>query len=312
MKRRTKRNLIVLTSLFVLLTAAWFGGGIGWLVRKTVLPMFAPRKLGSSFMIYSFESGERFAHESRGFSLLLSPERANAIVNGLLPLGGHFFPPGLVADGLNIQGLWMPRGEKDSSLSVIPVWVSIDKNVGYEPVLKGRMPIDEVNTYLEEDVADSLSSREEWVFGHYTVRYIISFDSMQIISDTGQSLKDGRRKLTLVADGAVRIHFDDEPISARSTADVKELEIVIDMTFIPKEEKYALSYEAKVTKLRLNVNNVLQWGDTKVSDSLRRSLERSMNRSKNKERAMKLRIPEWAVRDMLVDIQLSDPIKKSD
>ncbi len=306
MRRKTKINMVILCSLFVLLTAAWFGGGFGWLVRKVILPRVAPRKFGSSFMIYAFGPEERFTHDTRGVTLLLNPKRANTILKGALPLAHRFLPPGIFVHGFNMQCLWMPHGEKDSSMGVIPLWVVIDRNAGYEPVLKGRMPVDEINRYLKEDMEEGLTSREKWILGHYDIIYKISFESMRILSGTGINAAGGHRKLSLLADGQVRIKFDDKPISARATAKVKELKVEVDMTFIPRDDKFALSYEARVTGLKLNVNNMLPWGDKRIAESLRKSLEKSLNRRKNKERAMKLRIPGWAARDMIVDLKLSD------
>ena len=306
MKRRTKINLVVLCSLFLVLTVLWFSGSAGWLVRRAILPRFAPRKLGSSFMIFAFGPEERFTHDTRGVTLLLNPARAEDIVRGALPIASRVLPPGIFVHGFNIQCIWMPHGEKDSSMGVIPLWIVIDRNSGYEPVLKGRMPVNEINRYLKEDLEEGLTSREEWFFGHYEVIYQISFNSMRILSDTGVNAADGRRKLSLLADGKVRIKYDDKPISARTTADVHELRVEVDLTFIPRDDKFALSYEARVTELNMNVNNMLQWGDKRVAESLRKSLEKSMNRRKNKERAMKLKIPAWAARDMIVDLKLSD------
>ncbi len=304
MKRRTRINLIVLSSVFVLFMAAWFTGAIGLAVRKLVLPRLAPRKVGSSFMIYSFGQDQRFDHETRGIILMMNPDRAKEVLRGALPIASRYLPPGLFGDGFRGQCMWLPHGEKDSSMGMIPIWLVIDASVGYEPILKGRMPVDEVNKYLAEDMGNSLSSREEWVFGHYDLIYRITFEEMRILSDMGAEMGDNRRKLRIYADGKVRIKFDDDPISARTTAKVKELTAEIDLTFVPRDDKYALAYEAKVTELRLNVNNMLKWGDDKVAEKLRKSLEKSMNRKKNKERGMKLRIPEWAARDMIIDIQL--------
>ena len=305
MQRRKKISLIVLSVLFVLFVASWFSGGIGLLLRKAVLPRFAPRKLGSSFMIYSFGDTARFEHETRGITLMLNPERAADMLKGAYPSASRFMPPGLIGDGFRAECMWLPNGEKASSMGMIPIWVVVDRSVGYEPVLKGRMPLAEVNRYLDEDMKDGLVSTEEWIFGHYTLIYNISFEHMRIFSDTGSELTQNKRKLRLYADGRVQIKFDDEPVSARTTAKVKELTAEIDMTFVPRGDEYALSYEAKVTNLRLNVNNMLKWGDDKVAESLRKSLEKSLNRRKNKERALKLKIPEWAPRDIIVDLQLS-------
>lgn len=278
---------------------------MGWLIRKAVLPLFAPRKLGSSFMIYSFESEERFAHETRGVTLMLNPKRVKEIVRSALPLVGRYIPPGLLGHGFRAQCMWMPSGEKESSMGLIPLWIIIDRNAGYEPVLKGRMPINEVNAYLKKDMQEALASKEKWVFGSYVLLYEISFDDMRIISDTGANSLENHRKLSLTADGRVRITFDDNPISARTTAKVQDLKAEVDLTFVPRDDKFALAYDARVTELRLNVNNMLKWGDDKVAESLRKSLEKSLNRSKNKTKAMNLRIPEWAARDMIVDVQLS-------
>jgi hypothetical protein len=306
MKRRTRINVIVLSVLFVVFAVSWFTGGIGLAARKLILPRFAPRKIGSSFMIYSFGKNERFDHQTRGITLMMSPRRARDILRGAFPVAGRYVPPGLLGDGFRGQCMWLPHGEKDSSMGMIPIWLVIDASAGYEPVLKGRMPVDEFNKYVVADMDESLSSREEWIFGHYDLIYQIDFTDMRILSDTGVDLGENRRKLRLYADGRVRIKFDDDPISARTTAKVKELTAEIDMTFIPRDDKYALAYEAKVTELRLNVNNMLKWGDKKVAEKLRKSLEKSLNRKKNKERGMKLRIPEWAARDMIIDIQLSE------
>lgn len=305
MKKRTKINLVVLCVVFIFLLISWFGGGVGWFIRKAILPRFAPRKLGSSFMIYSFEAEERFEHESRGITLMLNPKRVKEIVRGAFPIGGRYMPPGLLDHGFHAQCMWMPHGEKDSSMGVVPVWIIIDRNAGYEPILKGRMPVNEVNTYLKKDMEEALASKEKWIFGSYIVLYEITFENMRIISGTGATSEENHRKLSLTADGRVRITFDDKPISARTTAKVKELKAEVDMTFVPRGDEYALVYEARVTDLRMNVNNMLKWGDERVAESLRKSLEKSLNRSKNKKKAMKLRIPEWAARDMIVDIQLS-------
>lgn len=307
MNRGKKVRLGIIAAILLSGAALWLAGGFGWCIRKCLLPALVPRNIGSSFVVYAFDSGERFEHEKRGITFIVSPERLEEMINGALPLAGKFVPPGLFVHGFNVQCIWMPNGETDSSMGLVPLWVVIDKNCGYQPVIKGRMPLDEVNAYLAEDLEDALTSREKWVFGSYKLIYRISFKSMRILSDSFIEVFDNRRKLTLLADGIVRIKFDDDPVSASTTARIKELRAEVSLQYIPVDEGYALAYNAEVTDLDLNVNNLLRWGDEKVADSLRRSLQKSLNRRKNKERAMRLRIPEWVPRDVILDLQLSQP-----
>lgn len=300
--KRSQKGCLCITCSLLLISVFWFSGVAGIVSRKLVLPLCLPFEMPGGFRVNSVGIENELSDQDDGIVLLVTPARAKAVMMGALPFVSRLVPPGFIADGVRAKCAWVPSGSSFSS-GAIPIYIVIDRRVGDAPTMRGRIPMESVNRFLEEDLGDALSSREKWILGSYIISYKISLDEMTVLSDSPRNPVERGRKLKITALGRVRIVFDDDPVSVRATADVRKLQVELNMSFVPKENGYGLNYTARVTELRMNVNNVLKLGDEMIADNLTKSLERSMNRKKNRERAARLEIPFWFPLDTVIDFK---------
>ncbi len=302
MRKRHARVTTLAAVLAGLLVWAWFRGLVADALVLGIARWCLPVRLGGEGEVTAVARRSVSLVPESGALLAVSPARLRAIVGEALG-GTWFIPPGLIRDGLLIEGRWFREGGERA----IPVAIACTPAVGEHPRFVFRYPGRTFHAMLGDDAAYTTAREKEYLLGHYDLVQSLTFRTAEITSRAPDGMpRFGERVVDVSAVGRARFQVIDGWASARATAAVKRLRGRLFVRPVVHGDGIGIDYEVKIDEMTADVNNVAPWADRKLSESLRESCERSMNKPRKRERMARRRLPAWFPFDMEVDIRLTD------
>jgi hypothetical protein len=286
------------------LTTAWLTGLVG-AALIAALNLRAPLALSDEVFLRQFAYRETTGTPTRGLRVVMNPDRLR---RDLCATDWRYrlIPPGIFNQKRVLSGGWSPRTYTNALNGPIPFEVVFDNAAPWRPQASMQLPAAEFNRVLSQRMGDRLSSREDYVFGHYDLMQDPEFDALTISSETVPSaVPIQRRQLHVSATGSLRVRVEDGPLAIQSTANVKELAGTIDIDVLRDEAGLGFRHRVTIKVLRLSMDNVPPWLERVIAERLRDSMERSLNRKKKRERVSKRRYPTWIPLDIALTIRLS-------
>ncbi len=301
--RRPRRLLVI--ALLCTLTLLWVGGHIGRMLTRLVIPPFLPFNISEVVLLDRLAEGSPPTCPDFGALLIISPDRAEEILNQAVP-ATRWLPPGIIHDKVILHGS-VRRDALDVPVEQdIPLIIAVDRNIGRRPRLVCRVPATVVNRLFRENLEDDLASEEEHLFGEYRIIYRPTFKTFDL-----QSVEDyipepvRHRRFTFAATGDIRIKLDDRAVRITSDGKVRTLKGQIDVRVLYDHDGYGFWYDVDMKKLRLDIEDLQEMFDRASSEKLERSLEKSLDRRKSKVKLLRKRVPHWAPVDIALDFQLT-------
>lgn len=301
---KVRKKTVVVIICVVMFAGCWFSGLAGRLVGCLILPLLLPLRVNKAIEISALTRDKPPAIHEKGLVLTIGSDRLRKIMHGAFCIS-RLFPPGLIRDGMVLKGSWMPDKFRLPEGNRLPFMIVIDDDTRH-PGLVFRYPAAAVNELMKDEIAEALRSEEEYILGTYNIIYYITFQTLRIYSEE-QDLDTAIQARLLICDatGKVRFKFEENLLDLRATGRVKKLRGRFDIRVIRDDEGIGFSYKVKIEELDIDVHNLANWGDRRVSKKLRRSWEKSLNKEKKQKRLAKVRLPEWVPLDLVVDFQLT-------
>jgi len=305
MPRRMRPSLALLFVL-LLFAACWQHGLVGGGIRRHLLPRLLPPLLERHGIAVHqvLEDALPSALPGRGLQITMSHAYVMEVLDRS-PFPAWLIPPGLVADGMEIRADWLPSGV-GRALGMPCVW-RLDAGAGLLPHVYFRFPVAELNVMLSEEFAEDWSERGEYVLGHYDLDQRIWFRSLHVASlDMPRQSPSDAVRFRAMATGRLRYWFEDGFVSARLTADVRQL--IVEFSFAPvvHDDGTGFDYSARVETLDIRVDRMAPWLERRVADMLRKSIERSQNKPRKKAKMARRRIPSWLPLDVHLEVELTE------
>jgi hypothetical protein len=305
-QRRWRLFTIALLCTHALL---WVSGHIGKALTRWVVPPFLPLELSDLVVLDRLATGTPPGCPDFGLLLIISPARAEEMINQALP-STRWLPPGIAHDGVILHGS-VKRAALDLPIeSDLPLIVAVSRNIGRRPRLVCRVPATVINTLFKEELEDDLASEEEHMFGEYRIIYRPTFKSFDL-----HSVEDYvpepvmRRRFAFSATGDMRIKLDDKHVRITTDGRVRRLKGILDVRVLYDHTGYGFWYDVDMRNLRINIENLQEMLDSASSRKLEKALEKALDRRKSKIKFMKKRVPHWVPIDLALDFQLT-PIPK--
>jgi len=244
--------------------------------------------------------------ESAGTASLvvnITPARLERMVRRAVRMS-WLLPPGFVSNGLVVRGCWAPDWLAEPG-DGLDFEIVVARCAGPHPKAVLRYPLESLNRLVQDELAADLSSREDWVFGHYDLHYTLEFGTCRVHSgpdDLREPIEV--RRFAFTSNGRVRLRFVDDVLKVRATGRVRELSGVLLARVVRDEHGVGFLYSFDLEKMRVNVHNLAPWGDDKVSEILKHSLSKSLNRKRKRARFARKRFPEWIPLDLILDLEV--------
>jgi len=296
-------------ALLCTLALLWVSGHIGKALTRWVVPPFLPIEISDFVVLDRLASGAPPPCPDFGVLLIISPERAEEMINQAIP-ATRWLPPGIAHDRVILHGS-VKRAALDLPVETdLPLIVAVSCDIGRRPHLVCRIPATVMNTIFKEELEDDLASEEEHMFGEYRIIYRPTFTTFTL-----RSVEDyvpepvTRRRFSFSATGNMRIKLDDKRVRITTDGRVSRLNGIIDVRVLYDHTGYGFWYDVDMRDLRINIENLQEWFDSSASEKLERTLEKALDRRKSKKKFMKKRIPHWVPVDIALDFQLT-PLPK--
>lgn len=283
----------------------WVSGFIGKVLSRWVVSPVLPLEISDLVVLDRLAAGPPPACPSPGAMLIISPDRAESILNQAIPQT-RWLPPGIAHDGVLLHG-YVKSSALDLSLERnIPFIVAVDEDIGRRPRLVCRVPAEIVNTVLKENLKDKLASHDDYLLGEYRIIYKPTFETFRLYSVEDYVPEPvRRRRFAFHATGDMRIKLDDKRVRITTDGRVRRLDGIVDVRVLYDHVGYGFWYDVDVRDLRINIKNLQEWLDHGASEKLELALEKALDRRKNKRKLMKRRIPHWAPVDLALDFRLT-------
>ncbi len=301
---RRPRHLLVI-ALLCTLTLLWISGHIGQMLTRWVVPPFLPLDISNLIVLARLADGTPPTCPDFGAMLIISPDRAEEILNQAVP-ATRWLPPGIIHDKVILHGT-VSRAALDLPIaSDVPLIIAVDSNIGRRPRLVCRIPTGIINRLFREELEDDLASEEEHLFGEYRILYRPTFKTFIL-----RSVEDyvpepvTHRRFAFSAMGNIRIKLDDKAVRITTDGRIRELRGLVDVRVLYDHEGFGFWYDVDMQKLRLDIEDLQNMLDRKSSEALERTLEKSLNRRKSKVKLLKKRVPHWMPVDLALDFQLT-------
>lgn len=303
--RRVRRSLVLLL-VAVLFATFWQYGWIGGGVRRHLLPRLLPPLLEPQGIVVRRISRRAAPVEPAGRGLHITMSRAYLMeLLARSPVPAWLVPPGLIVDGMAIHADWLPPDTQEA-LSLPCVW-RLDAAAGLLPRVHLQFPVAELNNLLSDEFAEDWSERGEYMLGHYDLDQRIWFKSLHFESlDMPRQTPSDALQLRGTATGRLRYWFKDGFVSARLTADVRQLAVRFTFAPVVHEDGTGFDYSARVEKLDISVDNMAPWLERRVADALAKSMERSQNKRRKKAKMARHRLPAWLPLDVDLVVELTE------
>jgi hypothetical protein len=298
MKRFFSVCMWLLFLLIVLLGVSWFSGVMGSFLAKHVLPGCLPiESNGVTLSNVAFEGAS--ATNLSGVTLEIAPTRALALARKSVDYG-WLIPPGIFPNGMVLSGLYSSTNL--NSLGKLPFKVLVTEKA-VRPRLTARLPVLLLNDFILKDSGVNQMKKDDYVFGSYERSYLPTFKSLHLWSDDKH---DDRfpitRNLMYEATGKIKFKLDDGPLEIKATGKIKEYTGMIRLDFTRDMDGVVMLYQFTIRKLKINVDNLLSWGDDKISDDLKKSMEKNLNKRKAREKIAGMRLPVFVPYDAEIDV----------
>ena len=137
------RRLLVM-ALLCTLALLWVSGHIGRMLTRWVVPPFLPVDMSELIVLDRLADGAPPTCPDFGAMLIISPERAEEILNQAIP-GTRWLPPGIIHDKVILHG-FVSRAALDLPVDHdVPLIIAVDRNIGRRPRLVCRVPAKIIN-----------------------------------------------------------------------------------------------------------------------------------------------------------------------
>ena len=299
MKRFLRVCKWVAIVLFVLLAVLWFSGLMGSAITRYVVPSFLPFEShdvtvsGISFTGITGTNGPNVTLE-------ISPARAMQLARKSVDFGWLIIPGGLFPDGMVVSGLYSSTNH--SSLGKVTFRLVVEDKID-RPKLTVRLPVQFLNDFISKDSGAKLTKKKEYALGSYERTYLPIFKTFRLWSaDKHDNRFPITRNLMYEATGKIKIKFEDGLLNLKATGNIKEFNGDVRMDFTRDMDGVILLHQFTVRKLRMSVENLLQWGEEKIADDLKRSMEKNMNKQKGREKIARIRLPVFAPYETEIDV----------
>jgi len=292
-------------ALLCTLALLWVSGHIGRMLTRWVVPPFLPVDMSELIVLDRLADGAPPTCPDFGAMLIISPERAEEILNQAIP-GTRWLPPGIIHDKVILHG-FVSRAALDLPVDHdVPLIIAVDRNIGRRPRLVCRVPAKVINRLFRENLEEDLASEEEHLFGEYRIIYRPTFKTFDL-----NSVEDyvpepvTRRRFLFSATGDIRIKLDDKAVRITTDGKVRTLKGQLDVRVLYDQDGYGFWYDVDIRKLRIDIEDLQEMFDRASSEKLERSLEKSLDRRKSKLKLFKKRVPHWVPVDLALDFQLT-------
>lgn len=300
-----KEKLIVFWSVTAVQAVLWFTGAIGWVISCVILPGILPINCGSGVVLQRVISGEAPPDLKTGAVLTIHPQRIQEIINASFLLR-YSLPPGLVRDGMVIDGIWAPADGRLPGEQPLPLRIVVSSG-SLTPRFVCRYSSAAINKLLAENAVKKIRKKKEWIFGSYDLDQYIKIYAFQLESKPNFSVPVTNRQFEFTASGEVRYQFEDGIIQVRTTPFIKLAGGVDIWRKCQDDEGIGLAYNVGISKLDADVSNLAPVFDKKVANDLKRHFVKSLNKSAKKRKFESKRFPETMPLDMIVKIELANP-----
>lgn len=286
-----------------LLLYGWFGGPAGWLAR-TLITHAAPRT-DRDFRIESI-GNSIVADPATGAVLRVSAPRLLQMAHEALGWKALAIPPGTIPEWLTIAATVRVRLNDEAAEVWMPVVVRILPDLP-APHLSVRLPSDMVNEAL--DYEGSFAHREKmhrYSLGRYNLIHTLRFDTVSLKSEVDRRYRDAVtfRRIDGFATGQVRFRFEENLFDARTTAQVRRMNLRCDLDFRKYVDGIALSYKITIPKLDADIRNLAPMFEGAPVEAIRKALEDSIARPKNLEKLARRRLPMYIPLDTELDVEV--------
>ena len=285
--------------LIVLLCTLWFSGLFGSVIARYVAPSFLPLESNGVTL-----SGITFDGSSEtnlaGVTLQIAPARALQLARKAVDLGWLIVPKGIFPDGMVVSGFYSSTNYGSLGKVSYRVVVTSDST---RPRLTVRLPVQLLNDMILKDSGAKLTKKDDYALGSYERTYLPTFQSFRLWSDDNHDERFPiTRNLLYEATGKIKIRVEDGLLNLKATGKIKEYKGSLRLDFTRDMDGVLMIHQFSVSKLRISVDNLLQWGEDKLADDLKKSMEKNLNKQKTREKLARIRFPVFVPYETEIDV----------